>query len=50
MKILLDTCVWGGARKDLEAVGHDVVGQGIGQKTLVMRESLHMPTEKAASL
>lgn len=24
MKILLDTCVWGGARKDLEAAGHDV--------------------------
>jgi len=28
MKILLDTCVWGGARKDLEAVGHDVVWTG----------------------
>ena len=28
MKILLDTCAWGGARKDLEAVGHDVVWTG----------------------
>ena len=24
MKILLDTCVWGGARKELETAGHDV--------------------------
>jgi predicted nuclease of predicted toxin-antitoxin system len=24
MKLLLDNCVWGGARKDLEAQGHDV--------------------------
>jgi predicted nuclease of predicted toxin-antitoxin system len=28
MKLLLDTCVWGGARKDLEAAGHDVVWAG----------------------
>jgi len=28
MKLLLDTCVWGGARKDLEAFGHDVVWAG----------------------
>ncbi len=28
MKLLLDTCVWGGARKDLEAFGHDVVWTG----------------------
>jgi hypothetical protein len=25
MKLLLDTCVWGGAIKTLEASGHDVV-------------------------
>ena len=25
MKLLLDTCVWGGAIKTLEAAGHDVV-------------------------
>jgi predicted nuclease of predicted toxin-antitoxin system len=24
MRILLDSCVWGGVRKDLEAQGHDV--------------------------
>lgn len=28
MKLLLDTCVWGGARKELEAVGHDVIWAG----------------------
>ncbi|MBM4047582.1 MAG: toxin-antitoxin system, toxin component, PIN family protein [Planctomycetes bacterium] len=28
MKVLLDTCVWGGARHDLRAAGHDVVWAG----------------------
>ena len=28
MKLLLDTCVWGGARQELEAAGHDVVWTG----------------------
>jgi predicted nuclease of predicted toxin-antitoxin system len=28
MKLLLDTCVWGGAIKTLEASGHDVVWSG----------------------
>jgi predicted nuclease of predicted toxin-antitoxin system len=28
MKILLDSCVWGKARVELEAVGHDVVWSG----------------------
>jgi predicted nuclease of predicted toxin-antitoxin system len=28
MKILLDTCVWGGARKTLAAAGHDVEWTG----------------------
>jgi predicted nuclease of predicted toxin-antitoxin system len=28
VKILLDTCVWGGARKILEAAGHDAVWAG----------------------
>jgi predicted nuclease of predicted toxin-antitoxin system len=28
MKLLLDTCVWGGARKELEAAGHDVLWSG----------------------
>ena len=28
MKLLLDTCVWGGARHELEAAGHDVVWTG----------------------
>ena len=28
MKLLLDACVWGGARQDLEASGHDVVWAG----------------------
>lgn len=28
MKLLLDTCVWGGARADLQAAGHDVLWTG----------------------
>jgi predicted nuclease of predicted toxin-antitoxin system len=28
MKMLLDTCVWGGAIKTLEASGHDVIWSG----------------------
>jgi predicted nuclease of predicted toxin-antitoxin system len=28
MKVMLDTCVWGGALSDLRAVGHEVVGTG----------------------
>jgi predicted nuclease of predicted toxin-antitoxin system len=28
VKLLLDTCVWGGARAELEAAGHDVVWAG----------------------
>jgi predicted nuclease of predicted toxin-antitoxin system len=28
MKLLLDTCVWGGAKKTLEATGHDVIWSG----------------------
>ena len=28
MKLLLDTCVWGGAKKTLEASGYDVVWSG----------------------
>jgi predicted nuclease of predicted toxin-antitoxin system len=28
MKILLDTCVWGGAKQQLIAMGHDVVWAG----------------------
>ena len=28
MKILLDTCVWGKARGELESRGHDVVWAG----------------------
>jgi predicted nuclease of predicted toxin-antitoxin system len=28
LKVLLDTCVWGGARDELRALGHDVVWSG----------------------
>ncbi len=28
MRILLDTCVWGGGRSELKAAGHDVVWAG----------------------
>lgn len=28
MKVLLDSCVWGGAKADLEAAGHDVLWTG----------------------
>jgi len=28
MRLLLDTCVWGGAREQLRAQGHDVIWAG----------------------
>jgi predicted nuclease of predicted toxin-antitoxin system len=28
MKVLLDTCVWGGGKTDIEAAGHDVLWTG----------------------
>ncbi len=28
MRLLLDTCVWGGARDQLKALGHDVIWAG----------------------
>jgi hypothetical protein len=28
MKLLLDSCVWGGALAELQAAGHDVVWAG----------------------
>jgi len=28
LKVLLDTCVWGGARTELESAGHDIVWSG----------------------
>jgi predicted nuclease of predicted toxin-antitoxin system len=28
MKLLLDTCVWGGAKSELQAAGHDVIWIG----------------------
>lgn len=28
MRLLLDTCIWGGAREELEKAGHDVVWAG----------------------
>ncbi|MGD0627146.1 MAG: DUF5615 family PIN-like protein [Thermodesulfobacteriota bacterium] len=28
MKILLDTCIWGGVCKELQAAGHDVIWAG----------------------
>lgn len=28
MKVLLDSCVWGGARDELRALGHEVVWAG----------------------
>ncbi len=28
MKLLLDTCVWGGAKAELQAAGHDVIWTG----------------------
>lgn len=28
MKILLDTCVWGGSRQQLEIAGHDAIWRG----------------------
>jgi hypothetical protein len=38
MKLLLDTCVWGGAKKTLESAGHDVFGPAIGPKIQAMKK------------
>ena len=32
MKVLLDTCVWGGTKNDLESAGHDVIWTGDWEK------------------
>ena len=32
MKLLLDTCVWGGARANLQGAGHDVIWSGDWQQ------------------
>jgi predicted nuclease of predicted toxin-antitoxin system len=32
MRLLLDTCMWGGARSELEAAGHDVVAAADWEK------------------
>lgn len=32
MKVLLDTCVWGGARFVVESAGHDVIWTGDWEK------------------
>lgn len=32
MKVLLDTCIWGGAKNDLVSAGHDVIWTGNWEK------------------
>ena len=39
MKILLDTCVWGGVVQELRAAGHDVVWTGDWQEDPGMMKS-----------
>ena len=35
MNILLDTCVWGGAKAELQSAGHDVVWTGEGDPSTI---------------
>lgn len=39
MKLLLDSCVWGKARKELEMAGHDVVWTGDWPKRTLFRSN-----------
>ena len=41
MKVLLDTCVWGGVRKTLSEAGHDVVWAGDWSSDTGDEEILH---------
>ncbi len=41
MKILLDTCVWGGVVQELRAAGHDVVWAGDWQEDRATMRSLN---------
>ena len=42
MKVLLDTCVWGGAKQTLHAAGHDVIWAGDWDKDPGDEEILSM--------
>jgi hypothetical protein len=47
MKILLDTCVWGGVVQELRAAGHDVVWARDYRKTWAIRSKhSESPTER----
>lgn len=48
MKILLDTCVWGGVRRELEAADYASFGWVNGKATLVIEKSYRMPILKSA--
>jgi len=47
MRLLLDTCVWGGVCRELQAQGHDVIWAGeCGLEIQEMTKSLNVPTAK----
>lgn len=39
MRLLLDTCVWGGTARELERLGHDVDWVGTGRTILETKRS-----------
>ena len=47
MKLLLDSCVWGGVRDALVASGHDVVWTGDWDEDPGDDEILALPIERA---
>lgn len=49
MKLLLDSCVWGGARRELTAAGHDVVAAADWPKIPAMKKSSEGPIRGSES-
>ena len=54
MRLLLDTCVWGGAKADLEAAGYDVVWcgeweQDPGDEEILFKDLRNLVDEMAAA-
>lgn len=49
MKLLLDSCVWGGAVAELQTAGHDVVWSGDWEDDPAMKQSSPKPMHNVAS-
>ena len=50
MKLILDTCIWGGAAEELRAAGHDVVWSGDWENDLGDEEIIAIAHEQGRTL